>query len=97
MKNQFVIHQLIDYLIQQGMLADDAFVLQQQLAGQRVDDLSAAVSRLQDLATKVSQGYIKPEEMASLGSMLNRSLMEQAVSGNPDLQEAFDVMEIQGA
>jgi len=91
------IDEVIRNLKELGLAADDAFALQQSLIGARGDELSGLLDSLNGTIQATVQGYIQPEELRQLGSMLNQNIMQQVASGNPDLQEAFNITEIQGA
>lgn len=88
---------VLEQLRQQGLEADDAYVIQQMLVSARGDELTTLVGQLEGTSQAVQSGMMSPQTLSQMGNMVNQAIMQQVASGNPDLQAAFQIAEQQGA
>lgn len=75
------IQPMIDRLVQQGMAADQAQVIQQGIANSSQTDLGQIYEQLKGLGNQVEQGLIKPGDLSTVGGIIATSVQKQYQTG----------------
>ena len=75
------IQPLIDRLVQQGLAADQAQVIQQAITNLSGQDLVQANEHLKGLGDQVEQGLIKPGDLSTMGGIIATAVQKQYQTG----------------